>query len=49
MMHEQELWNNYVKAREAELGKDINGVECQATIVAFRRWLETTMAEAQDE
>ena len=47
--HEAELWNNYVKAREAELGKNINGVEWQAARAAWAAWLETTMAEAQDD
>ena len=49
MMHEVELWNNYVKAKQAAIDKNSESYEYQAEKTAWSKWLEAITAEAQDE
>jgi hypothetical protein len=49
MMHEVELWNNYVKAKKAAIDKNSDSVEGQAEKIAWIDWLEATTEEAQND
>ena len=48
-MHEVELWNNYVKAKQAAIDKNSESYEYQDEKIAWTKWLEAITAEAQDD